>query len=799
MIEAIINECMTLDLEAELIKKSEPKKKKTKTLHKQAREQKINQQYKQSINPSKRHRDRLNSELDNLAKLLPFSEDIIARLDKLSILRLSVSYLRNKNFFKTSQAQQKAKVVKDVSKAINRDNQFAYLFNEAIEGFILVITLNGEIFFVSESVKDHLGYSQSQVLHQPLETLVHDDDREDLLSHLKGPTAKIEELKEGEDQDNFSSDDLSGQSRDFVIRLKSVMNTSSSDMYKPYRVSGTIRALNIEPEVESLKHALFAFCTPARTSHSMLEIRMKTTLFCSKNRIDLSFLDLDARGKEFFGYSKKDIFGRSSYVLVHRFDLRHLRCKHTEIMTCGKSSIATFRLMTKNHEWSWVCGFARVVYKNGKPDYVVTTNRMMSEKEGQAMLKFRDEVDYKALAQLGLIEPEDPAKAIELGFPEHPSSKSLDLHTADSQPIPMMLGDLIGADLPGSLMNQPTVQPKTENVELLKSSPLFDVDVHDQRGYWTGENSFMNQPGPSSYPSCEVTSDNFQPTMGGCHSPTGSNISGQTHHGSTHSNSSTGVNETINFESKPEAFHNMSPSYPTSFQQQLHHSQTPLKAIHSDGSTPSCSATRPPTQATPQLAHMPETSLFDDLTNLDMVQQQMQNSHQSRAQQSMRYPYVPNPGQATNDYYRQSKMQGAGQYASTDYNCLRSQSNSFENRVRTECNPFENRTSMYDQLGANVNVSSPGYGLSTDASLHTGFEYNAQRGGQMNSSSRPYSGGYSSSFIDNRNVSQSSSRTQGGLHAHQNMFNYNFPENSPLSPPQSFLPGGAPYTSWTQM
>ncbi|CAH1113660.1 unnamed protein product, partial [Psylliodes chrysocephalus] len=58
------------------------------------------------------------------------------------------------------------------------------MFLQALNGFLIILTCDGEVFFATHSIEGYLGFHQSDIVHQSVYELVHSEDREELQRQL---------------------------------------------------------------------------------------------------------------------------------------------------------------------------------------------------------------------------------------------------------------------------------------------------------------------------------------------------------------------------------------------------------------------------------------------------------------------------------------------------------------------------------------------------------------------------------------------------------------------------------------
>ncbi|XP_077611479.1 aryl hydrocarbon receptor-like [Crocuta crocuta] len=366
-------------------------------------------------NPSKRHRDRLNQELSKLTNLLPFPEDVRARLDKLSILRLIVGYLKVKSYFAGNIADCSGDPPMNPGGSEHTSPQVnVELFSEgdlllqALNGFLMAVTEDGYVFYVSPTVQDYLGFHQSDVIYQSVFELIHKEDRAMFQSQfLWPPDAAPESGTVSLPGENFLSlsgtptDSLHHQpledptylERSFVCRFRCLLDNSSG--FLELNFHGRLKFLpgqnnrSEDGNVVSPQLTLFAIATP-RQPLTILELQNKTFLFQTKHKLDFTPIACDSRGKVVLGYTDSELCRKGSgYQFIHAADMMHCAENHVRMMRTGESGLTVFRLLTKQAGWLWVQSNARLVFRGGQPHCIVARQRALTNAEGEEHLHKR--------------------------------------------------------------------------------------------------------------------------------------------------------------------------------------------------------------------------------------------------------------------------------------------------------------------------------------------------------------------------------------------------------------------------
>jgi len=347
-------------------------------------------------NPSKRHRLRLNGELDHLASLLPFESNILSKLDRLSILRLAVAFLRTKTYFQVAMHREKEELVDGPYRRdfLTYDNHIldGEIFLQALNGFLMILDCNGELFFATHTIETYLGFHQSDVIHQSVYELVHSEDREELQRQLGWNSFMGQEDANLSLQELLSPEHNHLLDRSFTVRFRCLLDNTSGFLRLDIR--GKIKVLHGQnKKAEDAPLALFCLCTPFGPP-SLLEIPHKEVMFKSKHKLDFSFVSMDQRGKEMLQYDDNQMAEFRGYDLVHHDDLAYVASAHAELLKTGASGMIAYRLQAKDSKWQWLQTSSRLVYKNSKPDFIISTHRPLMEEEGRDLLGKRT-MDFK--------------------------------------------------------------------------------------------------------------------------------------------------------------------------------------------------------------------------------------------------------------------------------------------------------------------------------------------------------------------------------------------------------------------
>uniref|UniRef100_A0A3Q3CBT3 Endothelial PAS domain protein 1b n=1 Tax=Haplochromis burtoni TaxID=8153 RepID=A0A3Q3CBT3_HAPBU len=281
-----------------------------------------------------------------LAHQLPLSHSVSAHLDKASIMRLAISFLRTRK----------------LSSSDGEDNgQMDSLYLKSLEGFITVVTSDGDMIFLSENINKFMGLTQVELTGHSIFDFTHPCDHEEIRENL---SLKTTGYGFGKKCKELSTE------RDFFMRMKCTV---------------TNRGRTVNLKFASCSHS--TVCLEEALLLTLI-VHVRKVQIISKSPCLIRCLCLCSRVTELMGYTPEDLLGRSIYDFYHALDSDSVTKSHQNLCTKGQAVSGQYRMLAKNGGYVWVETQGTVIYnsRNSQPQCIVCINYVLSDIEEKSMI-----------------------------------------------------------------------------------------------------------------------------------------------------------------------------------------------------------------------------------------------------------------------------------------------------------------------------------------------------------------------------------------------------------------------------
>ncbi|XP_022053770.2 hypoxia inducible factor 1 subunit alpha, like isoform X1 [Acanthochromis polyacanthus] len=301
-----------------------------------------------------------------LARTLPLPRRVSAHLDKAAIMRVALSFLKMQQLLEIEDEEMEMEEE-------SREDLMDSFYPQTLAGFVMVMTEEGDMIYLTENVSKHIGIAQLELLGQSIYEFIHPCDQEelrDLLTPRPGLSKKSQPSQ-----------------RNFFLRMKSTLTSRGrtvnikSASWKVLHCTGHIRPFGVSSSPPAGR-VMTLLCEPI-PHPSSVEFPLDSFTFLTRHSMDMRFTHCEGRVKELVGYKPDNLIGRSVFEFHHALDSDHVGKSIITLLSKGQMTTSYYRFLANSGGFVWAETQATVLYSNktSQPEAVVCLNFILSSVE----------------------------------------------------------------------------------------------------------------------------------------------------------------------------------------------------------------------------------------------------------------------------------------------------------------------------------------------------------------------------------------------------------------------------------